>query len=102
MKLGTVGTRIVALGAALVLLPVMAAHAQRPSGATDGQWQHYGGGKGSTKYAALDQIDASNVNDLEEAWRWKADDIYPDTRGAGGFKMTPRVVQGVIAESTSH
>ena len=102
MKLGTVGTRIVALGAALVLLPVMAAHAQRPSGATDGQWQHYGGGKGSTKYAALDQIDASNVNDLEEAWRWKADDIYPDTRGAGGFKMTPLVVDGVMYASTSY
>lgn len=38
-------------------------------GALDGQWQAYGGDNGSTKYTALEQIDAANVSNLEIAWR---------------------------------
>ena len=36
-------------------------------GATDGQWRYYGGGPGGTAYSPLDQIDATNVGDLEIA-----------------------------------
>lgn len=41
-------------------------------GANDGQWRHYGADIGSTKYSSLSQIDASNFEELEIAWRWKS------------------------------
>ena len=43
-------------------------------GATNGEWRSYGGDLGSTKYSPLDQIDASNFNDLRVAWRWQSVD----------------------------
>lgn len=48
------------------------AHAQH--GASEGEWRHYGGDAGSTKYSSLSQIEASNFADLEIAWRWKSID----------------------------
>ena len=99
MKLTIAETRLATLGAALVL--TMAAHAQTPTGATDGQWPHYAGDRGSTKYAALDQINPSNVKDLEEAWRWSSVDELLERRGAGSFKVTPIVVDGVMYTSTA-
>ncbi len=96
-----VGIRITILGAAFVL--VMTAHAQKPTGAADGQWHHYSGGKGGTKYSALDQINASNVATVEEAWRWSADAVYPpDASGAGNYKTTPLFVDGVMYASTTY
>ena len=55
--------------ACAVLLSVQAGKAQR--GTTSGEWRHYGGDAGGTKYSPLDQINASNVNKLQIAWRWK-------------------------------
>ena len=37
------------------------------TGVTNGQWHHYGGDQGATRYSALDQIDAGNAGDLEVA-----------------------------------
>src|SRR5262249_5591400 len=34
-------------------------------------WPHYGGDAGETHYSALDQINRTNVRDLELAWEWK-------------------------------
>src|SRR6516164_3906281 len=48
---------------------VSAGSAQK--GAATGEWRQYGGDAGGTKYSALDQINASNVKDLQIAWRWK-------------------------------
>ena len=45
-------------------------------GAQDGNWQAYGGDIGNTKYSPLADIDASNVADLEIAWRRPALDPY--------------------------
>src|SRR5262249_28294330 len=36
----------------------------------NGEWPTYGGDLGSTRYAALDQINASNFGSLEIAWRF--------------------------------
>ncbi|PCJ26877.1 MAG: pyrroloquinoline quinone-dependent dehydrogenase [SAR86 cluster bacterium] len=41
-----------------------------------GEWGAYGADTGNTKYTALDQINASNVADLEIAWRRPALDQY--------------------------
>ena len=83
------------LSAVLCALPVLA-----QTGAPDGQWRSYGGDDGSTKYAALDQIDAGNVNRLEVAWQWMSPDgtvAFDNPRGRpGAFKATPLMVDGVL------
>ena len=38
-------------------------------GASNGEWQAYGGDTGSTKYTALDDINLDNVEDLQIMWR---------------------------------
>ncbi len=100
MRRAAVGTRSLMLGTVLALLGIGIAHAQTPTGATDGQWPHYAGDKGSTKYAALDQINPSNVTNLEEAWRWASVDTSVDGHKAGHFKATPLLVDGVMYVST--
>ena len=57
------------IGAGLLSLSV-SAWAQY--GVTDGEWRHYAGDAGSTKYSALDQINADNFDQLETAWRWQS------------------------------
>ena len=36
------------------------------------EWPHYGGNSYAQHYSPLDQIDASNVGELEVVWRWSA------------------------------
>ncbi|MEZ4699959.1 MAG: PQQ-binding-like beta-propeller repeat protein [Rhodothermales bacterium] len=38
-------------------------------------WKRYEGQPGATHFSALDQINRSNVNQLQEAWRYEAPDI---------------------------
>ena len=79
------------------------AHAQR--GTVGGEWPAYGGDAGSTKYAPLDQIDASNVERLRIVWQWESpDNAIVSTRAGlsvGGFKATPLMVDGVLYIRTS-
>ena len=42
---------------------------------TAGEWRHYGGDAGGTKYSPLDQINAANVSRLQIAWRWKTSNL---------------------------
>ena len=39
-----------------------------------GEWHHYAGDVGATKYSSLDQIDADNVGTLQIAWQRPAVD----------------------------
>src|SRR5437764_14754106 len=59
-------------------------------GAADGQWRYYGGDAGNTKYAPLDQINASNVNKLQIAWRWKIEGLE------SLFEVTPLMIDGTL------
>jgi quinoprotein glucose dehydrogenase len=68
------------------------AYAQR--GAAEGEWRTYGGDLGHTRYAPLDQIDATNFNRLEVAWRFKTDSLGPNREF--NFQSTPLMVDGVI------
>ncbi len=60
----------------------------------NGEWLTYGGDLGHTRYAPLDQIDASNFGSLEVAWRYSVANLGPtrETR----FQSTPLVVDGVL------
>jgi quinoprotein glucose dehydrogenase len=73
----------------LCALPVAA-----QAGAVDGEWHVYGGDPGHTRYAPLDQIDASNVGELEIAWRWTAQNYGPNPRIRS--QTTPLMVDGVL------
>ena len=64
------------------------------SGAKKGEWRSYAGDTGSTRYAPLDQINASNFNNLEIAWRFKPDFLGP--RPEFQYEATPLMVNGVV------
>jgi len=68
---------------------------------TSGEWRYYGGDAGGTKYAPLDQIDATNVNTLIETWRWNSPDNAIVGPSNHAFEATPLMVDGVLYTSTS-
>ena len=91
--------------AALTLVGAMGAPAGAQQGAPNGEWPYYGGDLGGTKYSGLDQIDASNFNDLEIAWRWRSADAGLDLDALRAvhsdlsllnLKATPLMVGGVV------
>ncbi|MBI3492407.1 MAG: hypothetical protein HY047_11600, partial [Acidobacteria bacterium] len=63
------------------------------SGATNGEWPTYGGDLGHTRYSSLAQIDATNFNKLEVAWRFKSGSLGP--RPEDQFESTPLMAKGV-------
>lgn len=76
------------------LFTLLANIASAQYGAANGEWPTYGGDLGSTRYSALDQIDASNFSELDLAWRFKTANFgaSPEYR----FQSTPLMVGGVI------
>ena len=80
----------------LVLAIGLAACGQSPR-APDikpGDWPHYARDLAATKYSPLDQIDASNVGDLEIAWEWESADSdlparFPGTEVNPNYQVTP-------------
>ena len=63
-------------------------------GAAAGEWRHYGGDAGGTRYSALGQINRDNVADLEVVWRWRSDNYGP--RPEVNYRTTPLMVDGVL------
>ncbi|MCQ9617091.1 membrane-bound PQQ-dependent dehydrogenase, glucose/quinate/shikimate family [Paenalcaligenes niemegkensis] len=52
-------------------------------------WAHYGNDAGTGRFAALDQINVGNVNELEQAWVFQTGDI-PESTGSGAEdQLTP-------------
>ncbi|MEE2636782.1 MAG: pyrroloquinoline quinone-dependent dehydrogenase [Acidobacteriota bacterium] len=79
-------------------------------GAVNGEWRSYGADLGSTKYSPLEQIDATNFDDLRVAWRWASPDgaLDLDTLREQDrrlsirmFQATPLMVGGVLYISTA-
>jgi quinoprotein glucose dehydrogenase len=89
-----------ATGLALVLSisgqPALAQPAERELtyDTSNGEWRTYGGDLSSTRYSALDQINAENFNDLELAWRFQPDNLGP--RPDPNLQATPLMVDGVL------
>ncbi len=77
---------------AACLPPSAAASAQR--GTEAGEWRHYGGGPGNTRYSPLDQIDRTNAGSMEVAWRWQAANFGPAPEF--NYRTTPIMVDGVL------
>jgi quinoprotein glucose dehydrogenase len=73
------------------------------TGAAKGEWRHYAGDRGSTKYSALDQIDRDNFSELQVAWRWQSADAFLEESvelRPGHFRGTPLMVGGVVYQPT--
>jgi quinoprotein glucose dehydrogenase len=79
------------LGPALLCLTflfIQTGSAQK--GAANAEWRHYGGDAGGTKYSPLDQIDASNVKDLQIVWRWRTASLGQPTEN--NWEVTPLMI----------
>ena len=89
---------IAAVGAAIVfgvvLLGVRGAAQQR---AAAGEWPNITGGDAATRYSSLDQINASNFNNLKVAWEWRGDrDAGVDLGGEVNARGLPIYVDGML------
>jgi len=60
----------------------------------NGEWPTYTGDLKGTRYSPLDQINASNFNQLEVAWRFKTDNF--GARPEFKLEGTPLMVKGVV------
>ena len=79
-------------------------------GAAGGEWRSYGGDQGGTKYSPLAQIDATNFEALEIAWRWESADNALDLdslrereprASIRGLQVTPLMIAGRLYLSTA-
>ena len=71
-------------------------------GTENGEWRSYSGNIAGQKYSPLDQIDASNFNDLEIAWRWTSVDAMvsrtmPD--GSEWWAPLDDIVESLVADT---
>ena len=105
------GLLAIAAGTALTLV-LAAEPAAAQYGAVDGEWRSYAGDNGSTKYSPLDQIDASNFEELRIAWRWQSVDGNVDLESLPrreddrpisirGLQATPLMIDGVLYLTTA-
>ncbi|MCH7856810.1 MAG: hypothetical protein IIB37_08675 [Gemmatimonadetes bacterium] len=81
------------LASALLILTATAASAQLP-GTENGEWRYLGGDAGHTRSSTLDQINASNFEDLEVDWIWKSDNFGPNLDYFS--RATPIYADGMI------
>jgi quinoprotein glucose dehydrogenase len=79
---------------ALVIGVLVATPSAFGQGTENGEWRSYGGDIKNTRYSPLDQIDASNFDDLEIVWRIKMSNFGPNPEY--NFQSTPLMVDGVI------
>jgi quinoprotein glucose dehydrogenase len=82
------------LASLLILLMCTTVRLPGQTGAKNGEWPTYGGDLGHTRYAPLDQINATNFGKLEVAWRFKTDNLGP--RPEFNLESTPLMVKGVL------
>ncbi|MGE6322631.1 glucose/quinate/shikimate family membrane-bound PQQ-dependent dehydrogenase [Pseudomonas oryzihabitans] len=86
---------VAATGAGPGLTAVDPAKAQK-------DWRHYGNDEGGSRFAALDQINRQNVNELQPAWTYHTGDIaYSDGNGAED-QLTPLQVGDKLFICTPH
>lgn len=61
-------------------------------------WEAYGGDRGGSRFSLLDQINTSNVGELEVAWVHHTGDMRDDRRGT--IEANPIIVDGVMYLTT--
>src|SRR5258705_6491728 len=87
------GSALLGAGFLWMTVGVSGQTAGQPS-TKNGEWPYYTADVKGTRYSPLDQINASNFNKLEVAWRFKTDNLgpFPEYKLEG----TPLMVKGVL------
>lgn len=73
--------------------------------AADGEWRHHGADHASSKYSPLNQINQSNFEHLQLAWRWVSADhrlTDPSVYYTGDYRATPLKIGDSVYTATSH
>src|ERR1700704_848343 len=76
------------------LRPGLAGQATGQPSTRNGDWPHYTADMHGTRYSPLDQINGSNFNQLEVAWRFKTDNLGP--RPEYKLEGTPLAIKGIL------
>jgi quinoprotein glucose dehydrogenase len=76
------------------IAPDLSGQAQGFLTTANGEWPYYTADVKGSRYSPLDQINASNFNQLEVAWRFKTDNL--GTRPEFKLEGTPLMVKGMI------
>jgi glucose dehydrogenase len=94
---------VLKLGAAAAAIPLLgdlAALAQMPSAAEPtAEWRRYAGDNASTKYSALNQINAENFSRLKVAWTWRSAEepvVKANHLKTWAWETTPLMIDGVL------
>ncbi len=95
-------SRFLRLAPALVLIlagliwmrPGLSGQAPGQPSTRSGDWPHYTADIRGTRYSPLDQINGSNFNQLEVAWRFKTDNLGP--RPEYKLEGTPVAIKGIL------
>jgi quinoprotein glucose dehydrogenase len=64
----------------------------------NGEWSHYNGDVGGTKYSRLEQINTTNVHELELVWRFRVPDFDPSKRSV--IQFNPLMVNDLLYLAT--
>jgi len=91
------------LGGAAIAFRVNQSSARQGSALTrgnkPGEWRYWGADAWSTRYSALDQINAKNFDSLQVAWRWDASEFGDDEY----YRTTPLYANGrLLTVATTH
>src|SRR5499425_1469773 len=85
---------LVLVASVVVLSLTIGVSGQTQPSTKNGEWPHYTADMKGTRYSPLDQINASNFNKLEVAWRFKTDNLGP--RPEYKLEGTPLAINGVL------
>ncbi len=92
-KTGTALLAAIALGGSLAAFAQTRGTSQAPAlvrGNPPGEWRYWGADAWSTRYSPLDQINASNFDSLEQAWKWDVGPFGSDEY----YRTTPLYANG--------
>src|SRR5476651_186725 len=85
---------MLATSSAMALIGPSIALAQGAKAPAETDWLHYANDMANTRYAPLDQVDASNFDKLEPVWRFSTNALGP--RLDADYQSTPLVVKGRV------
>jgi glucose dehydrogenase len=85
---------VVVISGLFWLRPGLSGQATGQPSTRNGDWPHYTADMKGTRYSPLDQINGSNFNQLEVAWRFKTDNLGP--RPEYKLEGTPVAIKGIL------
>ena len=85
---------VVVAGLASIVVSGQSNAVNLADGTSKGEWPYYSGDVRGTRFSPLEQINASNFNKLEVAWRFKTDNL--GTRPEYKLEGTPLMVGGTL------